>query len=248
MSGGDELGSEQLWRRPTTILGYAENLRGLGGVVSPLLAGFSLAAIAQILTADSPPPLAAWALVAFAACVALLMHAMQLAFIALALDPSPATHLSWFPEALIDERALADLRRRQAEKYDEMIRYFVRTNIAYDLGLNAFLAGVVLLLVPHRWTAPHIAALAVAGTALVLELWWAVANRIERVPHPVLRSPSPPRVVPVRPSLTAAVLDPDRRSLAEKLEREQTPEPEHATESARHDGAAGEAGLHIKLR
>jgi hypothetical protein len=55
-------------------------IRGLGGTVAPLLAGFSLAAAAQLVTSQKPPPLADWAIAAFTVGTTMLLndHAVRL--------------------------------------------------------------------------------------------------------------------------------------------------------------------------
>lgn len=204
---------DQVWRRPKDNLGYADHLRGLGGVVSPLLAGFSLAAIAQLLTTENPPPLTDWAVLALATSVAFLLHSMQLAHAALAADPSPATYLVWYPEALVEKDALLEVRRKQVQKYREMVRYWLRANVSYDVGLVAFLAGLVLLLIPEQWSGARIAAVSIAGAALLLEGWWAIANRMpDQLPHPVYsRTPAHVELTPLTARGMAAVLDPSRQ-------------------------------------
>jgi hypothetical protein len=207
--------STQVWRRPLKNLGYAEGLRGRGGTVCPLIAGFALAAIAQLVTAEDAPPLADWAILAFACSVALLVHSMQLAFFALSADPSPATYLAWHPEALVDEDALKVVRKKQINKYQEMVGYWLRSNIAYDLGLVAFLGAILLLLIPDDWSGPRIVAIVVIALAFALEAWWALANRVSAVPHPVVRPGGPPTEIdaPSRAAL-ASVMDPGRVDLA----------------------------------
>jgi hypothetical protein len=180
--------ADGLWRRPKRY-GYGETLRGLGGVVAPLLAGFSLATIAALVSADNPPPLADWAVLALALAMSLLLFAMQVAFLALARTPSPAEILNWRPEVTVDEAILQDARSRQAADFEEMSRLWKLTSYAYDFGVIAFLAALVLLLVPDDWSAPRIAAVVVAGASLATESWWAVANIKRSIPHPVVRTP-----------------------------------------------------------
>ncbi|MDQ3742416.1 MAG: hypothetical protein M3320_01400 [Actinomycetota bacterium] len=178
----------QVWRRPKDNLGYAEGVRGLGGIVAPLLAGFSLTAIAELVTSADLPPAGEWSILAFALAVGFLLHSMQVGFYALSADPSPATFLQWHPEALVDREKLEEVRVQQITKYGEMVRYWKTSNVAYDVGLNAFLAGLVLLLVPDDWTPARSAAFGVACVALFIELWWGVANRLgDDFPHPVFR-------------------------------------------------------------
>jgi hypothetical protein len=160
--------------------------------VAPLLTGFSLTTITLLLTAKSTPPLADWATVALALAVACLLFSMQVAFLALARSPSPAEILIWKPEVTISADALEVARAEQAANMADVKRlwkwYYAPT---YDLGVVAFLAGLLLLLIPHLWSAPRIAAVAIAGSALILEAWWTLANRISYLPHPVIKDPPP---------------------------------------------------------
>jgi len=101
------------WKRPLRF-GYRETLRGLGGVVAPLLTGFSLTAIVLLLTASATPPRVDWASVAFVLTVACLLFSMQVAFLALARSPSPADILTWNPEVAMSVAALRKARAEQA--------------------------------------------------------------------------------------------------------------------------------------
>ena len=91
---GEQLRGE-VWKTPVR-LAYADGIRGLGGTVSPLLAGFALAAIATILTADAgdAPPQGGWAAAAFAASVGLLLYAMQDSMLCLSRSASPDEYLA----------------------------------------------------------------------------------------------------------------------------------------------------------
>jgi hypothetical protein len=207
------------WRRPEQF-GYSETLRGLGGIVAPLLTGFSLTAITLLLTASSKPWLADWAAVALTITVACLLFSMQLAFLALALNPSPADILTWMPEVTISADALLKAREEQAANLEEVKRLWRRTGIAYDVGIVAFLVGLVLLSVPHSCSPSRILATAVATMALSGELWWVLANHIDRLPHPVIRES---KRVSFKGKLAqldavgrAAVLDPARKRSADE--------------------------------
>jgi hypothetical protein len=177
--------SHTLWRRPQR-LGYTETLRGLGGVVAPLLTGFSLATIAALVSADDPPPLADWAILALALTMALLLFSMQVAFLALARNPSPAEVLNWAPEATVSEDELEAARVRQSSDFHEMSRLWNLAGPTYDLGVLAFLAALALLLIPDTWSESRIAAICVGVVALLGEGWWTLANR-RLLPHPVVR-------------------------------------------------------------
>jgi hypothetical protein len=178
------------WQRPRS-LGYSETLRGLGGVVAPLLTGFSLATIALLLTSASKPKLADWAVVAFAGTVGLLLLAMQIAFLALSRSPSPADIRTWQPESAVSAEALQSAREEQAANMHDVNRLWRMCGRSYDLGILAFLAGVVLLLIPDDWSGPRIVGVVIASLAFAGELWWTLANRFEGLRHPVVRDSDP---------------------------------------------------------
>jgi hypothetical protein len=173
-----------VWERPSA-LGYQESLRGLGGIVAPLLAGFSLTAISVIVTANDVPRFAYWAVAAFSGCVALLLFSMQTAVSALNQNATPADILMWHPEATVSEAAFQEVRKMQAADFREMKRRGKRSFQAYGWGIVTFLLGVAFLLVPHAWTASRIVGLVPIGAALLLEVYWLAANRWGSLPHPV---------------------------------------------------------------
>ena len=214
--------SRSVWSRPRT-LGYPESLRGLGGIVSPLLAGFSLAAITLLLTTDQTktPPQADWAIVAFTVAVVLLLFSMQVAFEALRQNSSPADVLMWRPEATVSIEELRVAREAQAADLAELTRLAGLSFRVYGPGLIAFLTGLLLVLVPRDWTASSIIGVALAGSAIALEAWWLAANRWHFLPHPVSRRIKPGHrsnwvgeAPPLDAGELAAVIDPDRRAAA----------------------------------
>jgi hypothetical protein len=202
-------------------LGYQETLRGLGGIVAPLLAGFSLAAIATIVTGRVGPPLAAWPVASLATAVALLLFSMQVAFLALTQNSTPQDVLAWRPEATVSEEELQLVRLTQAADFEEMSRLGYLSLNAYAAGLIAFLLGVLFLMVPEDWSGGWAVGVAVIAAALALEVWWFAANRWRRLPHPVSRRLTtshsagweghPPSLDSVG---LAAVIDSSRRSAA----------------------------------
>jgi hypothetical protein len=205
------------WERPRR-LGYTETLRGLGGIVAPLLTGFSLTSIALLLTSASKPPLADWAVVALTVTVVCLLFSMQVAFLALARSPSPADILTWEPQVVVSREALQKAREEQAANFADMKRFWDLSGRAYDLGLAFFLTGVLLLLIPHSWSAPRIAAVVVGSLGLSVEFWWALANQFGRLRHPVVRDSDPAtfsrKLAPLDQVGFAAVLDPDGEQAA----------------------------------
>jgi len=213
--------TSSVWWRPRA-LGYAESLRGLGGIVSPLLAGLSLAAIATLATSDHKPPLTSWAVAALAATVVLLLYSMQVAFLSLNQNSTPADILMWHPEAMVSEEELQRAREVQAADFKDMERLGKLSFLAYSYGLITFLVAVLLLMVPAKWSIGWMFGMVVTGLALLLEIWWIAATHFQALPHPVVRRPQPSHRAhwtsahppPLDELGLAAVMDPDRRKAA----------------------------------
>ena len=175
-----------VWEQPNN-LGFADQLRGLGGSVAPVLAGFSLATIATLQTASTGPPLEEWSLVAFASSAVLLLMTMQLSSHALGRSAPPSVRLDWSPGARVDPRTLDGVRQRQRTDMTTVQIFWRRAGLCYDLGLLSFLTGVLLLLIPEFWSAERIAAVGIAGTALFVEVIWAAKTWAKTIRHPLRR-------------------------------------------------------------
>ena len=162
--------SESLvWKRPANV-GRAEEVKGFGGVVSPLVAGFSLAAIAQVVSSNTPPPRADWAIVAFTVTAAALLLAVQFSFLFVRHSATPEERLIWHPEARVHRATLERERIKQAKDHQIAQTYYARATICFNVGIVGFFAGLVMLVVPDGWDAAGIAAVAVAGGAGAIEL------------------------------------------------------------------------------
>lgn len=147
-------------------------------MVAPVLAGFSLAAIATVVAADPDhrPPLADWAIAALALTAACLVFAMQYAFLSLRHSTPPADRLGWNPEATSDEGELNLERERQAQDRDLADSYYSRTGVFYNAALIAFALGLALLMVPRHWSVGLVVAVAVAAMAGLIESAWIVGQ------------------------------------------------------------------------
>jgi hypothetical protein len=216
-----------LWQRPER-LGHQEALKGLGGSVAPFLAGFSLATIALLVTADHSPRLAGPAVLALATSVSLLLYSMQTAFLALEHSASAADWLGWYPEATVNELSLADIRRRQAAEHIRVKAAWRVHAITYELGLAFFLAGLFMLIWPRFPAHGHpsvwrLCALVPVALAFIVEVWWMVARLYNARQKQMgtgkkqWRGPTPtpavetPTVSDLTSTELAAVLDAERR-------------------------------------
>jgi hypothetical protein len=200
---------EPVWDPPGNF-GFADQLRGLGGTVAPVLAGFSLATIAALQTASTGPPLEEWSLVAFASSAVLLLMTMQLSSHALGRSAPPSVRLDWEPLARVDAAELHAARVRQRKDMRTVRVYWRRAGLCYDAGLLSFLTGVLLLLIPEFWSGERVAAVAIAGAALAIELVWAFRTWKTTLQHPFERlrlSKAPPAAGPLAGRALATMLD-----------------------------------------
>ncbi len=168
----------RVWSRRRPI-NYAKQAEMAGGIAAPLLAGFSLTTVAQLVIGQDQPWLAGYAIALFAAAAALLLNAVQFSATALGYAATPAERLDYNPEASADHGILHTVRKRQWEEMDLRARYMKRGRISYNTGLFAFLGGLGLIIVPHRswpWPAGRLVAVIVVGLSLILEALWIFSN------------------------------------------------------------------------
>lgn len=163
--------SSLTWKQPEHP-GEPELQRGIASAAAPVLAGFSLATIAVLLTATATPPASEWAIAAFVAAAAMLIFAMQADFHALRFSVPPATRLDAYPEARTDREVLTSLRRMQARDVVLAEHYGVLGRVGYNLGLLCFFGGLALLTYPGKWGIGSGAAFVAACTAFFTEVRW----------------------------------------------------------------------------
>lgn len=192
----DERRTSLLWKRPENVA-RAEEVRGFGGVVGTLIAGFSLAAIAQLVSADDPPPLYCIAVAALAAAAVLMLFSVQFSFLMLRHSASPEERLAWHPEARVHPTPLATERRQQAEDKLLSDEYYDRARFFFNLGLIMFFTGLGFTVVPDDWNAAWIAAVAFAAAGGLVEAWWAIRGG-------GLKPPKRP-LMPIRATVAAQV-------------------------------------------
>ncbi|ASU84909.1 hypothetical protein CDO52_20815 [Nocardiopsis gilva YIM 90087] len=181
------------WRVPLPH-GRTESIRAMGTIAAPLLGGFSLAATAALVTAEAPPVLVDWALIAFVAAAVGFVFCVQFTAAGLGYAATPEERLMWFPSASSDAELMARVERVQAMDAELEVRYVYRARLTYRVGLVAFLAGIVLICIPDSLNWPRVAAATLAALALAIELVWLAANALGRYPQWLL--PSDPKPDP----------------------------------------------------
>jgi hypothetical protein len=170
---GRPVDKEARWDVPFPY-GYTAAIDSMGTIAAPLLAGFSVALAAVVLTTPSSFH---W----HNACASLLTGAMlaliatvQFAFRARQYAVTPADlEVWWSTDAEAGTRSV--LRRTQRYHKREFERWSNRARMAYNAGLVLFLAGVVAMLAPHKMAGMSLGRLLPPGLAtvgLLIELGW----------------------------------------------------------------------------
>jgi hypothetical protein len=170
-----------VWNRPQP-LGAAAGGTTFGLVAAPLLAGFSLSAVLDLVKADDGGLRGDVGIAAFATAAALLVFTVQASISASRFQVSPADRIAWIPEAGNDPVWREWLHAVQWRDEELARRLRARAKHSYNLGIVAFLAGLVSVLVPDPgdWQPGRIVAVAAAGLALLIELV-LIAGRPRRV-------------------------------------------------------------------
>jgi hypothetical protein len=155
-------------------LASGEELTEFGKVAAPVLAGFSLTEIIEIVGRQHLGLNEQLTILGLALAAALLIFSMQRMLNARAYKASPEERLAWYPEARDDDDWLRLVRVQQwrderiARKYDRSSRIF------YNLGIAALLLALCAALWPvdgFSWDQMvHIAAMAVASAAALYEM------------------------------------------------------------------------------
>lgn len=176
--------NDSVWNRPS-LLAYPVSIVEFSKVAAPLLAGFSLTAIVELVgrSASLHNDLA---IMSFALAAVLLILAIQAGLTAAMYQATPTMRLEWEPEARVDNGIAEEVRQEQWA--DEVLarRYRQRVHYQYNLGIVAFLVGLVVVLVPHpwSWSVPRLVGIGASGIVVVLEviglIGWPVTfhNRI----------------------------------------------------------------------
>lgn len=168
----------RVWARRRPI-NYPKQIEMAGGIAAPLLAGFSLTTVAQLVIGKDHPWLSGYAVALFAVAAVLLVNAVQFSAMTLRYAATPSERLDYNPEAARETAVLRKVRERQWQEMDLRRIYTGRAVLCYNFGLLAFLSGLGLILVPqHPWPWPwgRFAGVVVVGIALLTEGTWTISD------------------------------------------------------------------------
>jgi hypothetical protein len=168
----------RVWNRRRPI-NYPKQVEMTGGFAAPLLAGFSLTTVVQLVIGRDHPWLSDWATALFAIAAVLLIYAVQFSATALGYSATPSERLDYIPEAAFKPDILRVIRRRQWEEMELRAKYTTRTKYCYNFGLLAFLGGLGLLLVPHHawpWPWGRLVGITVVSISLIIEVMWIFSD------------------------------------------------------------------------
>jgi len=168
----------RVWNRRRPI-NYPKQVEMAGGFAAPLLAGFSLTTVAQLVIGSDHPWLSDWATALFAIAAVSLVYAVQFSATVLSYAATPSERLDYSPEAAFKPDILRVIRARQWEEMELRAKYTVRTKYCYNFGLLAFLGGLGLLLVPHHswpWPWGRLVGVIVVSISLIIEVMWIASN------------------------------------------------------------------------
>ena len=157
-------------------LGRTDSMRALGTVAAPLLAGFDLATLTLLATADKPPRLASLAMAAVTIGAVLFLFSLQITCSGLLFAANPSEREGWVGEL---GASASSARLVEAQRKDLWLarRYFRRARWTYDLGLLATLVGIAAIVAPGPDSSAGgwIATTAVC-TGTILELIWIIGS------------------------------------------------------------------------
>jgi hypothetical protein len=169
-----------LWRRPVPI-GYVAGFTSFATIAAPLLAGFSLTAIVTLSgSSDNRGTRGDIAISAFSAATVLMLFTLQAGIAAGQRAVLPDQRAAQYPEARSRLGWMQTLRNDQWRDERLAWRIYARCRWTYNLGIIAFLSGLITLLIPStfKWDLNHLhtipafrwPALAIAVIALAIEI------------------------------------------------------------------------------
>lgn len=157
---------------------------GLGGVASPLLAGFAVTLIALVIQVEAHLRWPNAVLVLLGLAAVLFLQVVQLNARAKGYAVTPAQAREWYADFASPERQKVvhwELRHHYA-CWAHLVR---RTRTRYNLGVLVLLTGIAIMLVPRGkgLDAVRISAIAVIALGALVEVLELVAQRLARRPQ-----------------------------------------------------------------
>jgi hypothetical protein len=171
------------WRKPAP-LGYGSALDSMSNVAAPLLAGFSITAIAAVAADSDKFRWPGAALVALTLATILLVASLQFGFHARGyLYSGEDLHAWWTAEEL--ERRSDELQQTQHDHFDLWKQWSAKARLAYNAGIIVLAVGIALLLAPphsvvHAEAILRWIAAALAGLGALGEFGWGAFPAIHR--------------------------------------------------------------------
>jgi hypothetical protein len=160
----------RVWSRRRPV-NYPKQVEISGGIAAPLLLGFSLTTMTQLVIGHDHPWLWEYAITLFALAAALFVSTLQFTATSLSYNATPSERLDYNPEAAHHPEILRVIRARQWEEMELRAKYTSRAMLYYNFGLLAFLCGLGLILVPQQswpWPWGQFAGVVIVGIALAL--------------------------------------------------------------------------------
>jgi hypothetical protein len=153
------------WKKPAP-LGYGAALDAMANIAAPLLAGFSITAIAAVAADSDKFRWPGAALLTLTLAVLLLVASLQFGFHARRYLYSGADVAAWWsPEDLAEPGRSERLERDQHNDFDRWARESSKARGTYNAGIAVLAVGLALVLAP-----PHS-----AGSAQAILRWIAAA-------------------------------------------------------------------------
>ena len=168
----------RVWNRRRPI-NYPKQTEMAGGIAAPLLVGFCLTTVAQLVIGQDHPWLFEYAIAMFVIAAVLLVNTVQFSATALGYAATPADRLDYNPEAAFIPNILRTIRKRQWEEMELRAKYTSRALRSYNYGLLAFLAGLGLIIVPHHdwpWPWGQFIGVVAISIALITEGAWIFSS------------------------------------------------------------------------
>jgi hypothetical protein len=184
--------AQQLLGARPTPYGAPAAVEGMGGIVAPLLAGFSLALLGLVIQAEDDLRWPNLALLLLSVAIVLLVLVVQFAFRARQYAATPSQAKDWWPD--FDHNP-----ERQQRVYEELSVYLAchrwwttRARALYNTAIGVLLLGLAVVLVPKHPIGPlRAAAIAAVLAGLVMEVLLLVGGWLLAPPRAGLRERLP---------------------------------------------------------